>query len=301
MTVDGPAELWSVDANGVGLESIQWIGVDGGALGVARAAADGTSASLKDLYLLPGDHLVRVRGRNGDYELTLTSQGGPDLDAEREPNDDVTRAEALLVGGHKTGRVANAADIDIYRFSLAAREHVVLGVDVPDDGAVGMELWERGTLIGRLDDPALGHDLRYDARLEPGDYQVWLRPITPSEGDYRLDVERADPFTTDADLEPNDTVLAARPMPASLAVDGTGRAPRGEDDWFALPPLVADGTVSVEARGGRDAPRPFRRADRAPLHARPGDRPADVPTPRDGIAVVPPRHGHGAVSRQPVR
>ena len=120
---------------------------------------------------------------------------------------------------------------------------------MPDDGAVGMELWERGTLIGRLDDPALGHDLRYDARLEPGDYQVWLRPITPSEGDYRLDVERADPFTTDADLEPNDTVLAARPMPASLAVDGTGRAPRGEDDWFALPPLVADGTVSAEAEG----------------------------------------------------
>ncbi len=38
-------------------------------------------------------------------------------------------------------------------------------------------------------------------------------------------------------------------MPASLAVDGTGRAPRGEDDWFALPPLVADGTVSVEAEG----------------------------------------------------
>ena len=177
---------------------------------------------------------------------------------------------------------------------------MLLGVDVPDDGAVGMELWERQTLIGRLDDPALGHDLRYDARLEPGDYQVWLRPITPSEGDYRLDVERGDPFATDPDIEPNDTVLAARPMPASLAFVGTGRTPRGEDDWFALPPLVADGAVRSK-RTGMSPSSVFPTGRPSSASRRPGDRPADVPTPRDGIAMVPSRHGNGPLPRQPVR
>ena len=249
VTIAGAPELWSVDATGVGLESIQWVGVDGVPLGTARAEPDGSRASLKDLYLLPGEHLVRVHGRDGDYRLTLTSQGGPDLDAEREPNDDLTRAEAMLVGGHKTGRVANPADIDLFRFGLAAPEHVTLALDVPPDGAMGLELWERETLIARLADPTVGADVVYDARLEPGDYLVWLRPLTPSEQDYRLSVERGDPFTTDADLEPNDTVLAARPLPASLVVAGSGRAPRGEDDWFALPPLVADGPITVEMEG----------------------------------------------------
>ncbi len=86
VTVDGPAELWSVDATGAGLESIQWIGVDGGALGVARAAADGSSASLKDLYLLPGDHLVRVRGRNGGLRphAHLPGRSGPRCGARAE-------------------------------------------------------------------------------------------------------------------------------------------------------------------------------------------------------------------------
>ncbi len=62
--------------------------------------------------------------------------------------------------------------------------------------------------------------------LEPGDYQVWLRPITASEGDYRLDVERADPFTTDADLEPNDTVAGGPPH---------AREPRGRWDRARSP------------------------------------------------------------------
>jgi len=65
---------------------------------IKLTAITGTSATLADLYLLPGDHTLRVRGRDGAYELRLTAGGGPDPDAEREPSlDDVF----LSLTGHR--------------------------------------------------------------------------------------------------------------------------------------------------------------------------------------------------------
>ena len=239
VTIAGEPQLWSVTATGTGIESLSWVGSDGTPLGRATASPADGSATLSDLYLLPGDHTVRVRGRDGEYALMLTPQGGPDQDAELEPNDDITRAEPMIVDDHRTGRLANPADIDIFRFSLATTDHVTISVRARTDGAVGLELWSGPSRLAVLAIRQPGQPIVYDARLYPGDYLVWLRPLVPSEADYELGIERGDPFTTIADLEPNDTQHDARPMPPDLVVTGTGWGTRGEDDWFALPPLPA--------------------------------------------------------------
>ena len=119
VTISGEPQLWNATATGSGIESLSWVGPDGTPLGRATASEADGSATLSDLYLLPGDHTVRIRGHDGEYALQLTPQGGPSQDAELEPNDDVTRAEPMQVDDHRTGRLANAADIDIFRFSLA--------------------------------------------------------------------------------------------------------------------------------------------------------------------------------------
>lgn len=247
--IAGEPQLWTVNATGTGIGGITWVAPDGSALGSARPSPDGTSATLTDLYVLPGQHTLALRGGDGEYTLTLSSQGGPDPNAEREPNDDLTRAELVAVGGHKTGRQTNGGDIDIFRFSLANYEHLVIRFEPPADGSSSLELLGGGSRIAILGDPVSGVPVVYDARLYPGDYSVWLRAVTPSDGQYRLSLERADPFITPADLEPNDTVSDARPLPPTLVVEGSGWGGRGEDDWYALPPITAVDPLRVAVEG----------------------------------------------------
>ncbi len=249
VSITGQPQLWSVRATGTGIESVSWVAADGTPLGRATASPADGSATLSDLYLLPGDHTVRVRGRDGEYTLVLTAQGGPDQDAELEPNDDITRAEPMIVDDHRTGRLANPADIDIFRFSVATTDHVTISVVPGAGGAVGMELWSGPSRLAVVPDPAAGQPVVYDARLYPGDYLIWLRPVVTSDADYDLGIERGDPFTTSADLEPNDTQHDARPMPQDLVVTGSGWGARGEDDWYALPELPAGATVDVSFEG----------------------------------------------------
>ncbi len=248
VTIAGDPQLWTVEAKGSGIESVSWVQPDTTQLGRATST-DGTSATLADLYLLPGDHTVRVRGHDGSYSLTLTPQGGPDPNAELEPNDDLSRAESIAVDGHKTGRLANAADIDIFRFSLAATDHLTLRVEPGTGGTIGMELWSGDTRLARLLDPVAEVPVVYDALLYPGDYAIWLRPVVTSDADYRLTLERGDPFTAEPDLEPNDTPADARPVPADLVITGTGWGTRGEDDWYALGPLPSATTLSLATDG----------------------------------------------------
>ena len=86
------------------------------------------------------------------YTLTLTPRGHR-YGAEREPNNDSTRARPILLDQQITGRLPGWSDVDVYRFSLTAVEHVRLGLAPPPDGAIvaSLVLGSGMTVAGQTD------------------------------------------------------------------------------------------------------------------------------------------------------
>lgn len=246
--VTGEPQLWQVDVDGPGLERLELTRVDGTALADGTIDADGSHASLVDLYLTPGDHWIRVSGQGGDYELRFTPLGPPDPDAEREPNDDSVVAERLEVGVPRTGRLATTADVDIYRFSTEATERLVLHLEPPTDGAVAFTLLQSGRTLVSAPTPATGAPIVDDLLLPPGDFELMLQPGTAGEGRYRVWLEREDPLTLAIDQEPNDTFADARPIPEDGVIEGLPD-PSGGFDWFRLPPSVDGLPLEVVVEG----------------------------------------------------
>ena len=105
-----------------------------------------------------------------------------------------------------------------------------------------------GMTVAAQTDQAIGSGWTYDALLEPGDYELWLRPATPSQSPYRLRIEREDPFAIREDQEPDDSAPLARPMPPSLTIHGS-RDDSGDQDWFRIDPLDQPATIEVLATG----------------------------------------------------
>ena len=247
VSVAGTPQLWQLDATGTNIERVEWVSADGTQLSTAQVSADGTSATLVDMYLIPGDHWVRITG-DGEYNLHLTALGPPDPNGERESNNDAVHAEPIRLGQTRIGRLAQDADADVYRFSLQTTEHVLIHIDPPADGGVAFRLETGSTTVGGERSPALGAPIVYDAMLLPGDYDLWLTPGPTSATPYTLKLERGDPFTTSADQEPNNAIWMANGMPASQTVSGNG-TPSGDDDWFRLQPLQVTGSLAIHAEG----------------------------------------------------
>ena len=283
VTIPGDPQLWRLDATGTALDSLDWVQRSGQVLASTPAAADGTNASLTDLYLIPGDHWFHVGAHDGDYSLALTPLGPPDPDGEREPNNDAVHAEPLDIGQTRTGKLSTTADIDVYRFSLAAPEHVVIGLTPPPDGAFTMGIESGGSSLLEMDAPVAGQRDEHELLLQPGDYETWLRSAAVSEATYGLSVQRADPFLDPGaslpslpltmTLTPSTTevagyISAGQRVDALLSVSNTGAtdldlaldAVTSNQAWTATPGRqrvsVAAGTtetVPVSVRVGPDA------------------------------------------------
>ncbi len=248
VTVGGDPQLWQIDVTGSAMDLLSWVQPDGTGLAAGTVAVDRSSAAITDMYLEPGEHWFRVAGSGGEYTLHLTPLGPPDPAAEREPNDDEAHAEVMLVGAERSGRLPLAADADIYRFSLAAAEHIRIGIEPPPDGAIAFGLSNGSTTLTEQRVPQTGEAISYDAALPPGDYVFTLRPGVASSGRYQLSIARLDPFDLAADQEPNDVATMAREFPASLVVAGTGLS-EGDYDWYRLPSVAAGDTVTVRYSG----------------------------------------------------
>ena len=246
MTVTGEPQLWQVEARGSGISALEWI--DGGAyaMGYGVVADDRASATLYDLYLVPGEHRLRIAADGGDYTLTAVPKGPPDPNAEREPNDEQGRANRIEVGDSRTGRL-RSWDTDWYRFSLAATERIAFELDVPDPSAIVMEIETGGQTVVETRGTAVGQDIHYDALLPAGEYVVWLRATQPSDEEYRFSLVRGDPLARDGDVEPNDAPEIARAIPAAGIIEGNGWG-SGEPDWYRLP-AQPGGRLAVEVEG----------------------------------------------------
>lgn len=234
--VTGEPQVWHLEVVGIGIRDVRWLEPDREVRGTADIAPDGSAASLWDMYLIPGRHWIMIDATGGDYTITMTPLGPLAPGTEREPNEDADNAEPIDLGVVRTGRLPGPSDTDVVRFSLEASEHVRVRLDPPADDGVRVRLTTAGTEIVRTRTPVPGEPFVYDAWLETGDYEVTLTTEGGSVQPYHLLVERADPWDLPADLEPNDVLAAARDLPTTLAVEGTGFGQRPEDtDWYRIP------------------------------------------------------------------
>ena len=250
VSVSGDPQLWQVDAYGTGIDSLDWMRPNGERLAGASVSEDGSAASLVDLYLTPGEHWLRVGASDAEYALEVTPLGPPDPNAEREPNDLPAREERLAVGRERVGRLPTSTDTDVYRFTVRGLDHLRLSVEPPPDGDVDVLVMD-GIGMSRRSRTSGARPLHQDLLLGPGDYQVVLLPLVPSQERYAISLERLDPFLLADDQEPNDSLRTARPMPPSGTVSGTADATSGmsESDWYALAPSADGGPLRIVASG----------------------------------------------------
>ena len=92
----------------------------------------------------------------------------------------------------------------------------------PPDGAVAVSIRDAdGRPLATVAAPPIGVPWAWIGQLPRGDYEVAVRPATTSEGDYRLRIERLDPFAVSIDQEPDDSAALARPLPPLLTISGS--------------------------------------------------------------------------------
>jgi hypothetical protein len=239
LRTDGEPQLWQVDVAGSEIRRLEWIRAAGNVITQGDIDEERSAATMSDLYLVPGDHWFRVRTDGGEYTLQTTPLGPPHPDGEREPNDEAQTAQRYRIGTRIVGRLPTASDRDLYRFTLAATQHIRLDLAQPADARTALRLWSRDEAMAELQGLPAGHAIAYDLWLEPGGYTVELYPEQSSDGTYELTSERLDPFALRVDQEPNDDPGSARAISRSLAWTGQAGHPRDED-WYIIPPLTSD-------------------------------------------------------------
>ena len=242
----GEPQLWKIEATGDAVTGLTLVDATG--TSTQAAGDDGSVFVMYDAYLLPGDHVLRIDGQDGDYAITLTPLGPPDPEFEHEPNDTVDRSQPIRLLEPRSGRLATAVDADVYRFSLRNETYLEVSLDIPDDATYRASLNAGGTRLVDITTDTPGTDIAWRGMIPAGDYSLWLTPSTPSLEPYSLTLTPLDPFDTPDDLEPNDSEAFAAPMPASMQVSGVldGTSYYGESDWYSIPPLEADTQLVLE-------------------------------------------------------
>lgn len=177
-----------------------------------------------------------------EVPVPLPSGPRPAGAMEREPNDDASRAHLLRPGEPWVGLLAEARDVDVYRFHLANEAYVRFTAVPPPDGAI--EANARGSFTG----PGVGEPYVYQAWFLAGDQFVTLRPATVSDGYYQVRVDLLDPFDLPDDLEPNDAPHQARPLAPDLEARGVVGDHR-DADHYLLPVLTGAADLVIELDG----------------------------------------------------
>lgn len=169
MTLTGAPQLWQVTATGAMALRVE----DAAGLTLAQRFypdAEGRIV-IGDLYLAPGPVILAVDGLDSRYTLSALPLGAPEAGAEQEPNDTAELALRLRHGIMRTGRLGDAGDTDMLRFSLWHDAPVALELDLPEGGAAQMTM--RG---GGLDlyQPLDGTGFAMSQTLPAGYYEITL-------------------------------------------------------------------------------------------------------------------------------
>ena len=280
-TTEGEPQLWRLQALGQG--HLEITVYNGG--GVQQQTLSGERrVRLDNVVLLPGEHFVQVEGDEGEYALRAlalgpapeppppdpvaeiapleTAPAPPEQDEtevapagppppsgvlELEPNDDESRAELLEAGVTRVGVITGDRDDDFYRFFLANDQYVRIEAVPAEDGTLFFDL----TGGVRAHPQAAGQPVLMERWLLAGSYFLELRSSEISQGFYQLRLSLLDPLALPDDLEPNDDIEFANPLPADLVVEGgVGRI--GRRDFFALPQFASETEFRLEVELGDD-------------------------------------------------
>lgn len=239
-TVASEPQLWRFQVIGENLFEVEYQDLTGRRASKVRPVRGQTRVQLENLYLMPGQHFLRVSGsKDADYTVLARALGAPDPNGEREPNDDDFRMQPLGVGQTRTGLLSELQDQDRYRFFLAHRDHVRLTVQPPADGTIEPQIYWYGDqlAIGAKGKP--GEPMTLAGVFPPGDYHVVLAPKKASDAEYRLSLERLPRFSCAADCEPSDlsNLYQVSPLPADGVLEGRSGEWR-DTDSYALPLLT---------------------------------------------------------------
>jgi hypothetical protein len=220
-----------------------------GAKLLERKGAKGEPVTLRNVGVKASEpfYLVVVRGsdRNllGRYSIRVDAEqalGGP---TEQEPNDDKSHATPVEPGTAISGFLG-PSDQDFYRLRLTAPQIVRVELSCPErlnikiavHDASGAELWhvDEG---GRQEPETIT-----DAWLPAGDSYLRVyggRGESNVDSPYRMEV-RASPDDGSWEHEPNNSAARATVWPAGAPLMRGMIHPRGDEDWFRVPPPPAD-------------------------------------------------------------
>ena len=230
----GAPQLWRFQAIGDSLTDLAYYDGSGKQIARTKPARGAKRARLENVFLLPGQHYIRVRGTSGgDYTLLARPLGPPDPNGEQEPNDDATRMQRLAVGQTRQGTLPDGEDVDYYRFFLANWDHVRLTVQPPPDGTIHPYLYWYDAPIGDGQPGGPGEPLTMEGLFPPGDYHVRLDARQASELEYQLSLERLPRFSCPADCEPNgmSEIPFAAPLPPDHVLTGVSGEWRDTDNY----------------------------------------------------------------------
>ncbi|MDZ7842635.1 MAG: VWA domain-containing protein [Gammaproteobacteria bacterium] len=249
LTVNDEPQLWRFQAIGGGVRKMIYYDGAGAKVEEKRFPRDSRRARLPNVFLLPGDHYLALEGEDSDYTLLARAIGPPDMNAEREPNDDDSRYHRLAIGQVRTGILSEEADLDGYRFFLTNWDRIRLTVTPPPDGAVHAEVsWEDLGGSRSLDNASEpGEPLTLEGLFPPGNYKVELSPAEVSEAEYRLGIERLPRYGCPADCEPNDHRGIASPLPRNHVIEG-GTGDWYKADFYRLPVFAVDTDIEIHSK-----------------------------------------------------
>lgn len=248
--VEGDPQVWTIEAKGQGIKLLELrdeAANPQSSAGPSAAAPD--QAVLKDLVLLPGRYFIAVSGKDGTYMLAASSAGKPDVDAEREPNDDQNQAIKLTLGEKRKGSLSSDSDFDMYRIAMTANEQVDITLDLEGDCSASLRLF----LSDRpyLETYAKGKGFVAHLRAPIGDTYIGVtaNPTAPCATSYEFLVTRADLTKEISDVEPNNSYAEANPLPSSLMATGINTGVM-DADLYLVPESLRGKEATIEMSAG---------------------------------------------------
>ncbi|MEZ4607494.1 MAG: hypothetical protein R2865_12045 [Deinococcales bacterium] len=271
---DSLYDITLYDANGQRLQQVN-------ASGQSRIRLD-------NLVLLPSRYYLELDGDNstgrGDYALKILSLGPADASAiplasaenappsnnetqtsaagasedieylwprpegilEIEENNNSSLAERLDLLNPRIGTLNDISDLDFYRFSLRNDSYIRLEVIPAQGGQIQLILDPVGI---RMQGFAPDQASYIESWLLAGDYSLGLRAIAPSDGYYQLKLKELNPLTLPSDLEPNNHLAEARPLPLDPLIEGY-LGEYTDEDWYLLPLLTEVKTITIAKDSG---------------------------------------------------
>jgi hypothetical protein len=178
----------------------------------------------------------------------------PAAGGEREPNDDRGTANDLIVGDPVTGYIGWSSDADVWKLALealSAKNTIDIEIGAIEGSALTLELGDATgkPLAVRKAPRGAGLTMRGLLPTLPAGappFHYLTIKATPSNPDtaYALRVVPKNPESTDAEVEPNDTVDKPMPIPAERTRVDAQWSP-GDIDCFAVAPEPGNRTLEI--------------------------------------------------------